>query len=268
MALNPMDMARRGALAYVGAIALTSDQVAKMFAQFTARGGQVEKIARQRFASVEQAARKQVNQAIRPFRAEVEDTMVEREIQLNSAANTLENGRDRLLTALNLPTHADVLALNAQLEQLNSDLDGLHRQTRRQRAELASVTNGAAPMPGYEKLNAEAVVDWLPSLEEPALLAVRAYEQEHGNRVTVLRAVERALIGRQAARGGLEEPATRTTVDPLPRYDELTAEEVVERLHGLDQAELLHVKVYEQEHGNRVTVLRAVEDRLVASVEA
>jgi hypothetical protein len=96
------------------------------------------------------------------------------------------------------------------------------------------------------------------------LLAIRAYEQERGNRVTVLRAVERALIERQAACGGLAEPATRTTVDPLPRYDELKVEEIVERMAGLAPAELLHIKVYEQEHQGRVTVLRAVDERLAA----
>jgi poly(hydroxyalkanoate) granule-associated protein len=268
MARDPITIARKGALAYIGALALTGDQVAKTFGQLVERGKKVDQAARSRFAGVEKAARKQIDQATRTLRGGARENLADGRAQVAEAGSALASGRDRLLDALNLPTHDDILKLNFEVERLSGAIDELRKKSRRQKAEVAALANGAAPLPGYEKLNAEAVVDRLGALDEPTLLAVRAYELEHGNRVTVLRAVERTLIERQAARGGLDEPATRTSVDPLPRYDELTAEEVIERLAGLNDAELLHVKVYEQEHGNRVTVLRAVVDKLTAKVPA
>jgi poly(hydroxyalkanoate) granule-associated protein len=257
MAVDLKNIARRGALAYVGALAMTGDQVAKTFGQLVERGTQVER-----------AARHQAGQARRRLRGEVKDTVEEGQEQVAEVSSALAKGRDRLLSTLNLPTHNDVLLLNVQVERLSGELDTLRKAARRQKADAVAVANGTTPLPGYEKLNAESVVDRLIGLEEPALLAVRAYEQAHGNRITVLRAVERALVERQAARGGLDEPAGRTTVEPLPRYDELTAEEIVDRLAGLDPAELLHVKVYELEHANRVTVLRAVVEKLTAEIPA
>lgn len=242
MILDPaLNIARKSALAYIGAVALTGDELTQMFERLARRG-----------TSVERAARTQIRRRIRFLRTEV----AESQEQLKETREDLVRGRDQLLDALNIPTQASVRDLNDRVAQLLIQVEELRGTIRRQ----PQAPN--EPLPGYDKLNAEAVIERLPALIEPTLLALRAYEQEHANRVTVLRAVERALIVRQAARGALEEPAARTTVEPLPRYDELRADEVIERLAGLSEAELLHVRTYEQERQARVTVLRAVEERI------
>ncbi len=247
MILDPaMNIARKGVLAYIGAIALTGDQVAQTLDRLAKRGEQASK-----------GVRSQLRGTLRTVREE----LVEGQEQVTDAQLDLTSRRDQLLETLNIPSQTAVLELNAQVARLAAQIDELRGTLRRREAP-------AEPLPGYDKLTADAIVDRLPKLEEPALLALRAYEQQHANRVTVLRAVERALVERQAARGALGEPAARTTVEPLPRYDELRAEEIIERLGDLGAAELLHVRTYEQEHQARVTVLRAVEERLTAKTTA
>ena len=55
-----------------------------------------------------------------------------------------------------------------------------------------------------------------------------------------------------------------TTNEPLPRYEQMTAKEVVGQLAGLSIEELRTVKEYEMARENRVTVLREVDNRLQA----
>ena len=52
--------------------------------------------------------------------------------------------------------------------------------------------------------------------------------------------------------------------EPLPGYDELTAREIVKQLPRLTVAQLLAVRQYELAGENRVTVLRAVDERVEA----
>jgi polyhydroxyalkanoate synthesis regulator phasin len=49
---------------------------------------------------------------------------------------------------------------------------------------------------------------------------------------------------------------------PIAGYDDLTAGQITTRLEGLSPAELRKVRDYERKHGNRKTVLNAVERRL------
>jgi poly(hydroxyalkanoate) granule-associated protein len=249
MILDPaMNIARKGVLAYIGALALTGDQVAQTLDRMAKRGEQASK-----------DVRTQMQRTLRTVREE----LVEGREQVADARFDLTSRRDQLLETLNIPSQTAVLELNTQVARLAAQIDELRGTLRRREAQVPTEL-----LPGYEKLNADTIIDRLPKLEEPALLAVRAYEQQHANRVTVLRAVERALVEHQAARGALGEPAAHTTVEPLPRYDELRAEEIVERLGDLGATELLHVRTYEQEHQARVTVLRAIEERLAAKTSA
>lgn len=55
-----------------------------------------------------------------------------------------------------------------------------------------------------------------------------------------------------------------TTREPLPRYEQMTAKEVISQLAGLSMEELRAVREYEVAHENRVTVLREVDTRLQA----
>lgn len=58
--------------------------------------------------------------------------------------------------------------------------------------------SGAAPVPGYDALNAKRAAALVNDLDETTLLALREYEQAHRNRVTVLRAIDLALAQRNA----------------------------------------------------------------------
>jgi len=256
MAIEPIAIARKGALAYIGAIALTGDQVARTFDRLARRGEKAEQTARQRLTKVERTTREQL--------AKARESLDERQERVGGA---LEKGRDRLLEALSLPTQGDVVRLKLEIDRLTGVVEDLRKQARRPKVEVVVASNGEPPLPGYEKLNVESVLDRLPALDGSKLLAVRAYEQEHGKRVMVLRAVERQLVERRSG-GAPDAPPFHTTVEPLPRYDELRAEEVVERLGDLGAAELLHGQTYEQQHQARVTVLRALDERLAARVEA
>ena len=221
--------------------------------------------ARERFAKIEKSTRAQFAKVTGTSHEEVVEPVEAPVAPAEHAASAFEKGRDRLLEVLSLPTHEDIVKLNQEIDRLSAEIDQLRKQSRRAKAAVvAPAIDGAPPLPGYEKLNVESVVDKLPALDEAKLLAVRAYEQEHGKRVTVLRAVERALVGLRASRDALDEPGFGTTVEPLPRYAELTVMEIAERLHGLDEAELLHVQVYEQQHAGRLGVLRAIEERRAA----
>ena len=49
---------------------------------------------------------------------------------------------------------------------------------------------------------------------------------------------------------------------PISGYDELAAAQIISRLDGLTPAELRKVRDYERRHGNRKTVLSAIERKL------
>jgi poly(hydroxyalkanoate) granule-associated protein len=253
MTTNPITtIARKSVLAYVGALALASEQVANSVDSMARRG-----------AEVEQGARKRLQRTLRWARNEVEEGQEDVQEQLAETSGNLARSRDRLLDTLNIPTQTSIAELNSQVARLNVQIDELRGTLRRRATQIPS-----EPFPGYDKLNAEAVVERLAKLDEPTLLAVRAHEQQRANRVTVLRALERTLVERLAARDALAEPAAHTTVEPFPRYDELRAEEVIERIADLNAADLLHVRVYEQERLARVTVLRAIDERMAALAAA
>jgi hypothetical protein len=265
MILDPaITLARKSALAYVGAIALTGDRVNQAVnrvnetvADLAKRGEKVQKQARTRLRKTAGQVREIVGENV----AEVRETV--RETAAEDAGNLLVKSRGRLLDLLNIPIQSSLLKLNFEVARLSAQIDELRGIVRRSKPEAP-----ATPLPGYDRLNVEAVLERLPEQTAPTLLAIRAYEQSHGNRITVLRAVKRALVERQESDGSLEKLATHTTVEPLPRYAELRAEEIVERLHSLSRAELLHTRAYEQDHQARITVLRALEERLAAKVEA
>ncbi len=67
--------------------------------------------------------------------------------------------------------------------------------------EASAISEGsgmAAPVPGYDALNAKQAAALVDDLDGATLLALREYEQAHRNRVTVLRAIDLALAQRNA----------------------------------------------------------------------
>ena len=187
MILDPaINLARRSALAYVGAVALTSDTVADTFDRLAVRGEKAER-----------AVRVRLRLATADVRADIaenqEQVVAESKERLAGVRGVVEGGLGRLADMLNLPTQRAVLQLNDEVARLSAQIDQIRAQSRRQ-ARAVEVAQGAVePLPGYDKLNAEHVVDQLQTLPEPKLLAVRNYEQTHGNRVTVLRAIDKLL---------------------------------------------------------------------------
>lgn len=172
-------IARKGALAYVGALALTGDAARESFERLAKRGTE----ARQR-------AQGELKRAARTLRREAKEVAAEGQEQIAETRSLLVQGRDRLFDTLKLPTQETFQELRGQVERLSAALDDLRVKSRRQLAE---------PIPGYEKMNVDTVLGQLPRLDEPALLAVRVYEEANQNRVTVLRGIERTLAERQAA---------------------------------------------------------------------
>lgn len=187
MILDPaLSLARKSALASVGAVALTGDTVAETFERLAARGEKAER-----------AVRVRLRLATADVRADIaenqEQVVAESKERLAGVRGMVEGGLGRLADMLNLPTQRAVLKLNDEVARLSTQIDQIRAQTRRQ-ARAVEVAQGAVePLPGYDKLNAEHVVEQLQALPEPKLLAVRNYEQTHGNRVTVLRAVDKLL---------------------------------------------------------------------------
>jgi len=197
MVLDPaLNVARRGALAYVGALALTRDVVIDTVEHLAERGSPVERAARTRLDEAAGAARRRFEQVASRLR---------RPAKRDAAApatpvNLLAQGRDRLLDALNIPTQRALHDLNDQLDHLNAAIEDLRAQRRQSKpAELPKAAELPEPLPGYDKMNVDTVVRHLAEFDDAGLRAVRAYEQANGKRVTVLRAIEERLALAPAA---------------------------------------------------------------------
>lgn len=63
-------------------------------------------------------------------------------------------------------------------------------------------------------------------------------------------------------RGGGDGRGSGAGGFPIPGYDDLTAAQITSKLDGLSPAELRKVRDYEARHGNRKTVLGAVDRAL------
>jgi ferritin-like metal-binding protein YciE len=100
-------------------------------------------------------------------------------------------------------------------------------------------------IPEYETLTAEEIAKRLPELSQVDLTKVEVYERKSQGRSTVL---DRA----ETLRGD----------EPWAGYDEMTADEVVERLRDSDEELVAKARDYERAHKHRTTVMRAVEREL------
>jgi polyhydroxyalkanoate synthesis regulator phasin len=183
MILDPaLNLARKSALASIGAVALTGDKLTSTVDRFAARGAQLRTTAMN--GRVDLTKRQE---QVAPASQE----------RLAKLRGIFEQGRDRLIAALNLPTQSSIEQLNTEVARLSAQIDQIRAAARRQ-ARTADEAQ-ASPLPGYEKLNAERVVELLPTLAAPQLLAVQNYEQAHGNRVTVLRMIDKLIEAKAEA---------------------------------------------------------------------
>jgi hypothetical protein len=106
-------------------------------------------------------------------------------------------------------------------------------------------TASELPITGYASLTAEEIVTRLSGLTQTESARVYKYEKSHENRATVLAAIEDKLVDL-----------------PIPTYDALNVDEIVERLEGLDESELKTIKRYEAGTKMRATVLERIDPLL------
>ncbi len=98
------------------------------------------------------------------------------------------------------------------------------------------------PIPDYESLTADEIVARLRELSQVDLAKVEAYERKTDGRSTVLERIE-------SLRGD----------EPWAGYDDMNADEIVERLRESDEELAARVRDYERSHKDRATVLRAAQ---------
>jgi ferritin-like metal-binding protein YciE len=101
------------------------------------------------------------------------------------------------------------------------------------------------PIPEYDSLNADDIVGQLAELSQIDLAKVEAYERKNAARKTVLDRIS-------SLRGD----------EPWPGYDDMTAQEIGERLRDADDELAASVRDYERAHKGRATVVRAAEREL------
>ena len=97
------------------------------------------------------------------------------------------------------------------------------------------------PFPGYERLDSREVMDELHHHSQAELAAIEAYERAHEARLEVLDKL-------RYMRGS----------EPLPGYDALSAEEIVDLLADADMPTVKRIRAYERKFANRPLVLDEV----------
>ena len=160
---------------------------------------------------------------------------------------------------------------------------------------------GALPIADYDALRVNEILPKLQTLDLDELEAVAIYEEANKNRSTVLNTIDKRMDELEAADGApaadatttdatttdelateaaasiaeigepvvaIDEPATAAPDGaapdgfPIPNYDDLSTDEVIPLLQGLDADQLETVADREEAGQNRDAVLDAIDDRL------
>jgi hypothetical protein len=111
----------------------------------------------------------------------------------------------------------------------------------------APKTAGRLPISGYSSLTASEIATRVRGLTQTELAKVYKFERQNENRSTILEAIESRLVEL-----------------PIPTYDNLTAEQIIERLEGLSEEELRTIRRYESETKDRSTIIEKAEALLSA----
>jgi hypothetical protein len=101
------------------------------------------------------------------------------------------------------------------------------------------------PITGYASLTVSEITSRLKGLTQTDLARIYKFERANESRSTLLETIEGRFVEL-----------------PIPTYDALTAEEVVERLEKLDASELKTIRSYEDETKSRSTVLEKIDSLL------
>jgi hypothetical protein len=104
---------------------------------------------------------------------------------------------------------------------------------------------GELPIAGYASLTVTEITTRLRGLSQTDLARVYKFEKVHENRSSLLAAIE-----------------SRFVALPIPTYDALTAEDILDRLDKLEAGELRTLRGYEAETKNRSTVVDRIDSLL------
>lgn len=103
------------------------------------------------------------------------------------------------------------------------------------------------PIQGYASLTASEIVAETRGLTQTELARVYKYEKAHEDRSTILEAIE-----------------SRFVELPIPTYDDLTVDEITDRIESLSQDQLKTLRRYENETKARVTVIEKIDSEIGA----
>ncbi|MDP9069667.1 MAG: hypothetical protein M3N53_15190 [Actinomycetota bacterium] len=98
------------------------------------------------------------------------------------------------------------------------------------------------PIKGYAGLTASDIVSELRGLTQTELAKVYKWERAHENRSTILDAIDSKFVEL-----------------PIPTYDALNVDEIVQRLDKLETDELKVIRRYEAETKDRTTVIEKID---------
>jgi hypothetical protein len=98
------------------------------------------------------------------------------------------------------------------------------------------------PIAGYASLTVNEIISRLKGLTQTDLARIYKFERANESRSTLLETIEGRFVEL-----------------PIPTYDALTAEEIIERLDKIDASELKKIRRYEADTKARTTVLDKID---------
>ncbi|HEY7875512.1 MAG TPA: hypothetical protein VIG64_10370 [Actinomycetota bacterium] len=101
------------------------------------------------------------------------------------------------------------------------------------------------PIAGYASLTVNEIISRLKGLTQTDLARIYKFERANEGRSTLLETIEGRFVEL-----------------PIPTYDALTAEEIIERIDKLEAADLKKVRRYEADTKARTTVLDKIDSLL------
>ncbi|HLM77250.1 MAG TPA: hypothetical protein VK361_02495 [Rubrobacteraceae bacterium] len=143
--------------------------------------------------------------------------------------------------------HQSVEATNQPVQQGARGAE----QSAQEDALAAQRVSTGVPIEDYDDLNVGKIVEQLDNLSADELQRVRAYEQQHKNRDTLLKQIDRRMM--------------EATGVPIWDYDDLNVGEIVEQLDNLSADELLAARAYEQQNKDRDSLIGQIDRRIKAA---
>ena len=157
---------------------------------------------------------------------------------------------------------AQALAENFRKQQ--EGLRGLAREGAEAYAELLGTPFEYAQRAVREgqQLAREGTEQGVRAAQEVSQIGVRAAEQ---TAQTGAQTAERATRNAQQGNRAATRSASNGSEFPVENYDELTVEEVSERLDGLSAEEMKRVRTYEKRHESRETLIEQLDRKINAA---